>query len=47
MRVVLPTGDLLFCGHHARKHADAFADVAVHIQDEMERLEQEHGAATI
>ncbi|WP_372592860.1 hypothetical protein [Actinotalea sp.] len=45
VRVVLPTGDLFFCGHHARKHADAFADVAVHVHDEMDRLEQEHGAS--
>jgi len=47
VRVVLPTGDLFFCGHHARKHADAFSDVAVHIQDEMDRLAQEHGSATV
>lgn len=45
VRVVLPTGDLFFCGHHARKHAPAFADVALHIQDETDRLAQEHGRA--
>ncbi len=47
VRVVLPTGDLLFCGHHARKHADAFSDVALHIQDEMARLTEEHGTAAL
>ncbi len=47
VRVVLPTGDLLFCGHHARKHADAFTDVALHIQDEMERLAEEHGTTSL
>lgn len=44
VRVVLPTGELLFCGHHARRHADAFSDVAVHVQDETDRLHEEHGA---
>jgi hypothetical protein len=43
LRVVLPTGELLFCGHHARKHATAFADVALHIQDETDKLAEEHG----
>jgi recombinational DNA repair protein (RecF pathway) len=27
-RAVLARGELLFCGHHARKHADALAKVA-------------------
>jgi len=45
LRVVLPTGELLFCGHHARRHASALADVAVHVQDETDRLAEEHGAA--
>jgi hypothetical protein len=44
VRVVLPTGELLFCAHHARRHASAFAEVAVDIQDETDRLLQEHGA---
>ncbi len=45
VRVVLTSGDLLFCAHHARRHAEAFTDVAVRIQDETERLHEEHGAA--
>ena len=44
VRVLLPTGELLFCAHHARRHAAAFADVAVHVQDETDRLHEEHGA---
>ena len=44
VRVVLPTGELLFCGHHARAHAAAFSDLAVHVQDETDRLHEEHGA---
>lgn len=44
VRVLLPTGELLFCAHHARRHAAAFADVAVHVQDETARLHEEHGA---
>lgn len=44
VRFVLPEGELLFCAHHARKHAAVLADVAVHVQDETERLRAEHGA---
>ena len=44
VRVVLAKGELLFCAHHARRHASAFADVALHVQDETERLHEEHGA---
>ena len=44
VRVALPAGELLFCAHHARHHAEAFADVAVHVQDETDRLLEEHGA---
>lgn len=46
VRVVLEHGELLFCGHHARAHSDAFADVATSIQDETDRLLAEHGNAT-
>ena len=46
VRVVLPVGELLFCGHHARHHAETLRDVAVHIQDETDRLMEEHGAPT-
>lgn len=39
VRVVLPgSGELLFCSHHARQHADALAQVAVEIHDETDRL---------
>lgn len=44
VRVVLPVGELLFCGHHAREHAPAYTDVATSIQDERDRLLEEHGA---
>lgn len=44
VRVVLANGELLFCAHHARRHADAFAGVAVHVHDETDRLAEEHGA---
>ncbi len=32
-RVVLANGELLFCAHHGRAHADRLAQVAVEIQD--------------
>jgi hypothetical protein len=32
VRAVLEHGELLFCGHHARQHADVLARVAVHVQ---------------
>src|SRR6202167_932878 len=39
VRVVLPgSGELLFCAHHNRKHADALAKIAVEIHDETDRL---------
>jgi hypothetical protein len=42
VRVMLPgPGELLFCGHHSRLHADALAKVAIEIQDETERLSQQ------
>ncbi len=44
VRVVLPSGELLFCAHHAREHADKYASVATHVQDETDRLHAEHGA---
>lgn len=40
MRVLLPgSGELLFCAHHGRQHADALARIAVQIQDETDRLD--------
>ena len=39
VRVVLPgSGELLFCAHHGRQHAEALSKIAVEIQDESERL---------
>ena len=41
LRVVLASGgELLFCAHHGRKHAEALAKVAVDIQDESNRLSE-------
>lgn len=31
VRAVLPHGELLFCGHHARQHDQALRQVAVHL----------------
>ena len=45
VRVVLPgAGELLFCAHHRRQHADALARVAVEIQDETDRLSPSRNA---
>jgi hypothetical protein len=39
VRVVLTNGgELLFCAHHGREHADALTAAAASIQDETERL---------
>jgi hypothetical protein len=39
VRVILPgSGELLFCAHHNRKHAEALAKIAIEIQDENGRL---------
>ena len=38
VRVQLESGELLFCAHHARKHAEALSGVAKSIQDESDRL---------
>jgi hypothetical protein len=37
--VRLPSGgELLFCGHHGRRHSPKLKEVAVDIQDEYDRL---------
>jgi len=41
VRVTMPSGELIFCAHHGRKHAEALAEVATHIQDETDRLYEE------
>jgi hypothetical protein len=39
VRVTLEAGgELFFCGHHARKHADALQPVASEWRDETDRL---------
>ena len=32
-RAILAAGELLFCAHHGRQHADRLAQVAVELQD--------------
>jgi len=44
VRVVLANGELLFCAHHARAHADKFTAIASEIHDETDRLFAEHGS---
>ena len=38
VRVVLAVGELLFCAHHAREHAEKLREVAEHVQDETSKL---------
>ncbi|MCL2465349.1 MAG: hypothetical protein FWF28_09825 [Micrococcales bacterium] len=38
VRVVLPSGELLFCAHHAREHAAKLTSIAALVQDETDRL---------
>jgi hypothetical protein len=42
VRVTLPTGELLFCGHHSTKYRDSLADKAVTWHDETSRLRDEN-----
>jgi len=44
--VLAGSGELLFCAHHNRQHADALAKIAIEIQDETARLTQAPGAGT-
>ncbi len=37
-RAVLTAGELLFCAHHGREHADKLRLVAAEIHDESDRL---------
>jgi hypothetical protein len=39
-------GELLFCAHHGREHADKLRSVALNIQDESERLSETPATAT-
>ena len=38
MRVVLASGELFFCAHHAREHGQRLKDAALLYQDETARL---------
>ena len=38
VRVVLEFGELLFCGHHARKFLPSLESAALEIQDETDRI---------
>lgn len=38
VRVQLESGSLLFCAHHARRHAERLAEVAIDVHDETSRL---------
>lgn len=38
LRVTLYAGELLFCAHHAKAHADRLKQVALTIQDETNKL---------
>ncbi|SNU00797.1 hypothetical protein SAMN06298212_10410 [Ruaniaceae bacterium KH17] len=40
VRVQLESGSLLFCAHHARRHADRLAEVAIDVHDETSRLRE-------
>jgi hypothetical protein len=40
VRVILTSGgELLFCAHHSREHAEKLRNIAVTIHDETERLD--------
>ena len=38
VRVVLPYGELLFCGHHANAHLEKLAAAAICVHDERSRI---------
>ncbi len=46
VRVMLAgSGELLFCAHHNRQHAEALAKIAIEIHDETDRLNQASGTS--
>lgn len=45
VRVQLPLGEFLFCGHHAAKHADKLRAQATHWHDETSKLYAADGRA--
>lgn len=47
LRVELSTGgELLFCAHHGREHESKIREVAAHIQDETDKLEETPASAS-
>lgn len=42
VRVTLPTGELLFCGHHSAKYRDSLESKALTWHDETSRLRDEN-----
>lgn len=40
-RVTLASGELLFCAHHGRELRDSLIGVALHWQDETDRLQDD------
>jgi len=40
VRVVLTSGDLLFCGHHFNRHAGRLKELAVRVEDYTQQLER-------
>jgi hypothetical protein len=40
-------GELLFCAHHGREHADRLRTVALHIHDETDRLVETPATAAL
>lgn len=47
LRVELTAGgELLFCAHHAREHGDKLRQIAVHVQDETDKLSVTPATAT-
>lgn len=38
-------GELLFCAHHAREHGDKLREIAAHVHDETDKLQDKPAAA--
>ena len=38
VRVTMASGDLLFCSHHSKEHADKLKQVALTIHDETQQI---------
>lgn len=46
IRVVLNEGELLFCGHHGRRHEAKLRPIAVEWHDETDRLQPQPAPVT-